>query len=147
MLISLLEQLSAVSSDVWKADKKNLQQSGLLRCSHCGINHLSLELKVTTEQRYKALVSVSAVKSFAELSDCPCYVKVLALLGGGMGTASSDPLLWEQLLGKKTLHVEILTQICACVCIYMVQESLLLSRNLLQEQHAQNPLTLLLKCR
>lgn len=55
-----------------KEDLKNLQQSKILRCSHCRINHLCLELRVAAGyQRYKALVSVSAVslKSNAELSD------------------------------------------------------------------------------
>lgn len=119
-----------------KKDLKNLQQSKLLRCTHCRINHLCLERRVAAgNQRYKALVSVSAVilKSNAELSECPCCMRVLLVsVGqGGAGMGTPELLLGEHLLGEKTLDVEISTQVslslslcvCMCVCVRMFQES------------------------
>lgn len=135
-----------------KKDLKNLQRSGLLRCSHCGINHLSPELRVAAQ---RSNIQSFGLCSFrlqcnAEPGDCPGCVKVLVGLACGEQAWALLPrsLSCESnYYREKTLEVEISTQVCVCLCIYMVRESLLLSRKLLQEQHVQNPLTLLLKCR
>lgn len=85
-----------------KKDLKNLQQSKLLRCSHCRINHLHLELRAAAgDQRYKALVSVSAVRltSNAELPDHHCCIRVLLVSMGQGGTGMGTPP--SELLGKQ----------------------------------------------
>lgn len=107
-----------------KKDLRNLQRSGLLRCSHCGINHLSPELRVAAQRSNIQSFGLCSfrLKRNAEPGDCPCWVKVLVGLACGEQAWALLPrsLSCESnYYGKKHLKLKFrLKYVCVCVYIW-----------------------------